>query len=99
MPDLSQIAQIADTLLLPLIGSIALLVAKLSIGEAARMAERHFLVALVVITIVTLRTVIACDETWLVHTTTLALMIIGAFVIPGQGTVVPDVAAADAATL
>ena len=96
MPDLSQIAQIADTLLLPLIGSIALLAAKLSVGEAARMAERHFMVALVVITAITLRTVILCDEAWLIHTTTLALMIIGALSIPNQRTVVSDVETAAA---
>ncbi len=94
MLDLSQIAQIADTLLLPLIGSIALLAAKLSVGEAARMAERHFMVALVVITAITLRTVILCDETWLIHTTTLATMIIGALAMPNLRTVAGDMEAA-----
>ncbi len=86
MPDLSHITQILDAVMLPLIGGTSLLLAKFSIGEAARLAERHFFATLVVITCVTLRTVIACDEVWLVHTTTLATMIIGAFVVPGQAT-------------
>ena len=84
MPDPSHIAQVADTLLMPLIGGIALLTAKLSVGEAARTAERNFFAALIVITAITLRTVITCDEIWLVHTTTLALMIVGSLVIPSQ---------------
>ena len=84
MLDPSHIAQIADTLLVPLIGGIALLTAKLSVGEAARRAERNFFAVLIVITAITLRTVITCDEIWLVHTTTLALMIIGSLVIPSQ---------------
>ena len=84
MPDPSQIAQIADTVFLPLIGSIALLTAKLSIGEAARKAERNFFAVLIVMTAITLRTVITCDEIWLVHTTTLSLMIVGSLMIPSQ---------------
>lgn len=84
MPDPSHIAQIADTLFMPLIGGIALLTAKLSVGEAARTAERNFFVALIVITAITLRTVITCDEIWFVHTSTLGLMIVGSLVIPSQ---------------
>ena len=87
MLDPSHIAQIADTFLLPLIGGIALFSAKLSVGDAARKAERHFFAALIVITAITLRTVIKCDEIWLVHTTTLALMIVGSLVIPSQNAV------------
>jgi hypothetical protein len=84
--DPSQIAQIADTIILPLIGGIALLTAKLSVGNAQRIAERNFFAALIVITAITLRTVITCDEIWLVHTTTLGLMIVGSLVIPSQET-------------
>ncbi|MFK8111034.1 MAG: hypothetical protein AB8B91_02465 [Rubripirellula sp.] len=71
-----------DAIILPLIGGLALLVAKLSQGESKRWAERQFFVVLVAITLVTLRTVIHCDEVWLVHTTTLASMIVGSLVIP-----------------
>jgi len=84
VPDLPQITQIVNAISLPLIGGLSLLLAKLSIGDAARLAERHFFVTLVVITGVTIRTVIHCDEIWLVHTMTLAMMIIGALVIPSQ---------------
>lgn len=86
MPDLPHITEIMDAILLPLIGSLSLFTAKLTQGEAARWAERQFLAALVVVTIVTLRTVIMCDEVWLLHTTTLGTMIVGALMIPGQST-------------
>ncbi|WP_145177786.1 hypothetical protein [Rubripirellula lacrimiformis] len=72
-----------DAILLPLMGSVALVFAKMTQGEAARWAEKQFFAALVVITIVTVRTVIMCDETWLLHTATLATMIVGALVVPG----------------
>ena len=39
---------------------------------------------LAVMTIITLRTVINSDEVWLVHTATLAIMIVGSLVIPNQ---------------
>lgn len=84
MSDLPQATQIIDAILLPLFGGLSLLLAKLTVGDAARLAERLFFAILVVITGVTVRTVIHCDEIWLVHTTTLATMIIGALVIPSQ---------------
>ncbi len=87
MLDLPQIAQILDAITLPLIGGISLLLAKFCMGDAARLAERHFFAILVVITGVTLRTVIYCDEIWLLHTTTLGTLIVGALVIPSQESV------------
>ena len=82
--DLPQMTQIVDAIILPLIGAIALFFAKFSHGEAARWAERQFFTVLVVITLVTLRTVITCDDAWLVHTATLGTMIVGALALPGQ---------------
>ena len=82
--DLPQFTEIIDAIVMPLIGAIALLLAKLSQGDAARWAERRFFVTLVVITLVTLRTVIVCNEFWLVHTATLGTLIVGALVIPGH---------------
>lgn len=84
--DLSQITDFVDVIILPLLASMALILAKFSRGEAARWAERHFFGVLVVFTIVTLRTVITCDEVWLVHTTTLGTLIVAALVIPGHET-------------
>ena len=84
MFDLPQFTEIIDAIVMPLIGAIALLLAKLSQGDAARWAERQFFAALVVITLVTLRTVIVCNEFWLVHTATLGTLIVGALVIPGH---------------
>ncbi|WP_246114690.1 hypothetical protein [Rubripirellula tenax] len=83
MTDLSQITSMMDAILLPLMGCVTLMFAKLCHGETARWAERQFFAALVVITIVTLRTVILCDDSWLLHTATLGTMTVGALVIPG----------------
>ena len=84
MFDLPQITEIVDAIIMPMIGGLALLLAKLSQGDAARWAERQFFAVLVVITLVTLRTVIKFDEVWLIHTTTLGSLIVGALVIPGH---------------
>jgi hypothetical protein len=85
--DLPHTAQILDAITLPLIGGISLMLAKFSVGDTARILERHFLAILVVITGVTLRTVITCDQIWLLHTTTLGTLIVGALVIPSQESV------------
>jgi hypothetical protein len=82
--DLPQITEFMDAIIMPLIGGLALLLAKLSQGDAARWAERQFFAVLVVITLVTLRTVIHCDEVWLIHTTTLGSLIVGALVVPSH---------------
>ena len=84
MLDLMKIAPIANAFVFPLLGGVLLLMSKLTSGDAARRAERRFLAALVLMTIVTVRTVIRCDEIWLVHTTTLSLLIVGALLIPTQ---------------
>lgn len=84
--DLSQFTNIVDVIILPLLASLALILAKFSRGEAARWAERHFFGVLVVFTMVTLRTVITCDEVWLIHTTTLGSLIVASLVIPGHDT-------------
>ena len=84
MPDLPQFTAVVDAIVLPLLGSTLLLLAKTAHGEAARRAERQFFAVLVVMTLITLRTVIRCDQTWLLHTSTLAMMILGALVIPSQ---------------
>lgn len=84
MTDLTQILAMVDALALPLLGLWALLATKLSIGESLRRAERFFIVALVVISLVTLRTVSRLDEVWLIHSVTLALMILGVFMVPSR---------------
>ena len=67
-----------------LVGSIALMYAKLSRGVPARRAEKQFFAILVVLTVVTLRTVITCDEIWIVHTMSLGGLIVCSLLIPGQ---------------
>ena len=84
MTEIFYLTAILNGLLLPLIAGVTLVIAKLSRGEAARRAERQFLATLVVMTMITLRTVITCDDVWLVHTATLGIMIVGALVIPSQ---------------
>lgn len=84
MLDLSQLTSLLDAIIFPLIGGLALLLAKLSRGESARWAEKQFFAILLVITIVTLRSVITCHHFWLVHTTALGTLIICSLMIPGQ---------------
>ena len=84
MTDLPQLTAFMDAILMPFVGGISLLTAKFGRGDAARWAERQFYVVLVVITIVTLRTVIMCNQVWLIHTTTLGTLIVGALVVPSQ---------------
>ena len=83
MFELSQITSFIDAIMMPIIGGLALLIAKLSHGDRARWAEKQFFAVLLVITVVTLRTVITCHEVWLVHTTTLGTLIICSMLIPG----------------
>ncbi len=82
MSDLPQVVGMLDAVVLPLLGIWSLIWSKICQGESRRRAERQFLLVLVVITIVTLRTVINCDDVWLVHTLTLAMMIVGALAVP-----------------
>lgn len=84
--DLPQIASIMDALLIPVIGGCALALAKLTHGELARTAEKNFYAILVVSSVITLRTVILCEQAWLFHTTALAALILAALTIPGHET-------------
>lgn len=84
MPELAMIAPLANAFALPFLGGVLLVTSKLSSGEAARRAERRFLAALVVMTMVTIRTVMTCDAAWLIHTAALSLLIVGALLIPSQ---------------
>ena len=84
MLDLAHITGMLDAIILPIVGGCSLLLSKISQGELARQWERLFLLTLVVITFVTLRTVTYCDETWLIHTATLAAMIVGSQLVPNQ---------------
>ena len=86
LSNLPQFVEMVDAIVLPLIGLISLFWSKVSQGEVARLAEKQFLLSLIVITIVTLRTVVNCDDVWLVHTLTLSVMIVGALAIPNRDT-------------
>ena len=84
MLDLSETLALVDAMGLPLLGLWALLATKLAVGEALRRAEKRFMIALVIITLVTMRTVLRLDEVWIVHTLTLALMVLGVFLVPSR---------------
>ncbi len=78
------LAGLLSTMVLPIAGGTTLIWAKLARGDSVPRAQRRFFACLLVITIVTLRTVIRCDDTWLFHMSTLAAMIVGALIIPDQ---------------
>lgn len=84
MHEIIQFTGFLDVIVLPILAGFALVMSKISDPEAARQWERHFMVTLVVVTIVTLRTVIYCDDAWLVHMMTLGSLIIAALIVPNQ---------------
>ena len=90
MSDTVVLAMLVDAVAIPLVGLWALLAVKLSVGEQLHRAQRRFLVALVVISLVTLRTVAMMDSTWLIHTMTLVSMVIGACVVPSRAEMVAN---------
>ncbi|MCC9603233.1 hypothetical protein LOC67_22010 [Stieleria sp. JC731] len=80
-----EITNVFIALTLPVVGLWALLSTKLSVGEELVRAERRFITTLIVTSLITLRTVAGLHDAWLIHTVTLAAMILGVFIIPGRG--------------
>jgi len=72
---------------LPLIGSFALALSKMTAGENARIAERWFLGILLAVTLITCRTVIVLGPCWFTHTATLGMMIVGSLFLPNRETI------------
>ncbi|MEM9588983.1 MAG: hypothetical protein AAGA03_17010 [Planctomycetota bacterium] len=77
-----ELATVLTALVLPLFGGGMLVLSKLASGAAARRAEARFMAALVVMVVVTIRTAVVCDPQWLIHTMTVAVMVLGALMIP-----------------
>lgn len=73
--------------IVPVIGAFALFSAKLAQGDSIPKAQRRFLTCLVAVTLLTVRTVMYCDECWLIHMLTLAGMVVGAMALPDQESV------------
>ncbi|MEO1529743.1 MAG: hypothetical protein AAFX06_30360, partial [Planctomycetota bacterium] len=67
MHDTMLFAAIVDAIAIPLVGLWALLAVKLTIGAPLQRAQRRFFIALVVISLITLRTVAVMDDAWLIH--------------------------------
>ncbi|MCA9136030.1 MAG: hypothetical protein KDB00_04705 [Planctomycetales bacterium] len=84
MADPFQLLALVDAFALPILGLWALLSTKLAVGESLRRAEKRFLAALVIITLFTMRTVLFLDDVWLIHTMTLAAMVLGVFLVPSR---------------
>ena len=84
MDSVSLLFTFVDFVALPGYCLCSLLATKLSIGDSLRRAEHRFLIALMIMSLVTLRTVTQLDDTWLVHSITLSGMILGVFLIPSR---------------
>ncbi len=80
--DFGFIFTVLSSLLFPVIGGFTLVATRLTSGESRKFAERQFFASLVVVTMVTLHTVVTSDQDWLLHTVTLASMVVGALVLP-----------------
>ncbi len=75
---------LVETGLLPFLGLATLFGSKLVSGPWARTAERGFFGVLIAVAIITCRTVVTLDDCWLLHTSTLGVMIVGALSIPDR---------------
>ncbi|MFM2003735.1 MAG: hypothetical protein RI963_3161 [Planctomycetota bacterium] len=80
----SMMVELIETFALPCIGVVALTISKLLVGTAAVAAQRWFLSVLVAVTMITCWTVIQSGEHWLSHTATLAMMFLGAVLVPDR---------------
>ncbi|TVP99350.1 MAG: hypothetical protein EA381_09955 [Planctomycetaceae bacterium] len=84
MPVWVQWIGLLEAVSLPVIGTVSLAASKLLVGPLALAAERWFLGILLAVTVITCRTVILSGECWLVHTATLAMMFVGALLLPDR---------------
>jgi hypothetical protein len=84
MPTWMLLLSVIEFISLPMIGSLALALSKLTAGPNARVAERWFLGILLAVTLITCRTVIVLGPCWFAHTATLGLMIVGALFLPDR---------------
>lgn len=89
MDQFAFLGTILNCLGIPAVAIVALLASKLSSGEAAVRAQRRFLVLLVIMSVVTARTVTTSEPTWLIHTLTLSIMIVGSLWIPASDDEIP----------
>ena len=78
------VAEGFHTMGFPLLAIVAMFASKLTAGNAARVADRWFIAMLALQGLVTVRTVMHSDTTWLIHMGTLMLLIVGPVVIPSM---------------
>jgi hypothetical protein len=79
-------------LTIPIIAVIGLWIARLANNDDMRShAERLFFVAFVIVAGGTLRTMVADDPCWLIHTTSLGVMIVGAVIPATEAPIVEEI--------
>lgn len=84
MPLWLTLLNIVEAFSLPLLASLTLGVSKLTVGATAQAARRWFVGVLVAVTLITCRTVVTCDPTWLMHTVAVSMLFVGALAIPDR---------------
>lgn len=70
--------------IIPTIGIWALLATKLMVGNRLRWAERCFMGILLTVSFAALHSVMTDAHVWFVHMLTLALMVLGQFLVPSR---------------
>lgn len=84
MPQWLSFVGYLELLALPMLAVMSLGASKLTVGATAQAARRWFIGVLVAVTLITCRTVITCDPSWLTHTTTLSMLFVGALLVPDR---------------
>lgn len=84
MPLWLSLLNILEAFSLPLLASLTLGISKLTIGATAQAARRWFIGVLVAVTLITCRTVVNCDPSWLMHTVAVSMLFVGAILIPDR---------------
>lgn len=84
MPQWIAIMSFLEVLALPILAATTLGISKLTLGETAQAARRWFMGVLVAVTLITCHTVVTSDPCWLIHTTTLSMLFVGATLVPDR---------------
>ncbi len=87
MPLWLSLVNVLEAFSLPLLASLTLGVSKLTVGATAQAARRWFVGVLVAVTLITCRTVVTCDPSWLMHTVAVSMLFVGALLIPDRESV------------
>jgi len=70
------------SLVVPVIGLTSMLVSRCSRADRWQRCDQWYFAALVLVTLTTVRTMLAQDPAWLIHGLTLGAMIVGGVAVP-----------------